>query len=60
MPRVRSVAEIRQLSTALEAVYAWLGTLPGPVTVGLEATLFWEWLATLEAEFVGTQTVRVA
>ena len=33
------IADIRQLSTALESVLAWLGALPGPVTVGLEATL---------------------
>jgi hypothetical protein len=36
------LAEIRQLSTSLEAVLTWLGALPGPVTVGLEATLYWE------------------
>ena len=40
------LAEIRQLSTALEAVLAWLTAVPGPVTVGREATLYWEWLAT--------------
>ena len=44
------VTEIRQLSTALESVLACLGALPGPVTVGLEATLYWEWLATRLAE----------
>ena len=27
------LAEIRQLSTSLEPVLAWLGALPGPVTV---------------------------
>ena len=52
------VAEIRQLSTALESVLAWLGALPGPVTVGLEATLYWEWLATRLAEH--EHGVRVA
>ena len=52
------IAEIRQLSTALEAVYTWLGALPGPVTVGLEATLYWEWLATRLTE--RGHTVRVA
>ena len=36
------IAEIRQLSTALEAIVAWLEALPGPITVGLEATLYWE------------------
>ena len=52
------IAEIRHLSTALEAVLAWLGALPGPVTVGLEATLYWEWLATRLAEH--EYQVRVA
>ena len=52
------VAEIRQLSTALESVLAWLGALPGPVTAGLEATLYWEWLATRLAEH--EHGVRVA
>jgi transposase len=40
------IAEIRQLSTALEAILAWLDRLPGPITVGVEATLSWEWLST--------------
>ena len=44
------IAEIRQLSTALDAVVMWLAALPGPVIVGLEATLSWEWLATRLAE----------
>ena len=44
------IAEIRQLSTALETVLVWLASLPGPVTVGCEATLYWEWLATRLAE----------
>jgi transposase len=52
------IAEIRQLSTALDAVLTWLGALPGPVTVGLEATLSWEWLATRLTE--QGYTVRVA
>ena len=52
------LAEIKQLSTSLEAVLAWLGALPGPVTVGLEATLYWEWLATRLAR--ADYTVRVA
>ena len=34
------IAEIRQLSTALEAVVVWLSALPGHVTMGLEATLY--------------------
>jgi transposase len=52
------LAEIRQRSTSLEAVLTWLGALPGPVTVGLEATLYWEWLATRLAE--DGYTARVA
>jgi transposase len=40
------IAETRQLATSLEAVLTWLGALPGPVTVGMEATLYWEWLST--------------
>jgi len=39
-------AEVRQVSTAFEAVLAWLGALPGSVTVGMEATLYRECLAT--------------
>ena len=52
------LAEVRQLSTALETVLAWLGALPGPVSVGMEATLYWEWLATRLTE--AGHTVRVA
>lgn len=40
------IAEIRPRSTAVEAVRAWRSALPGPVTVGLEATLYWDWLVT--------------
>lgn len=52
------LAEIRPLSTALEAVLAWLSAVPGPVTVGMEAKLYWEWLATRLTE--QGHTVRVA
>lgn len=34
----------------LEAVLTWLGALQGPVTVGLEATLYREQLEALEAD----------
>jgi transposase len=45
------VAECRQLATSITAVREWLATLPGPITVAMEATLYWEWLAThLEAD----------
>ena len=40
------IAESRQLSTSIEVVWAWLRALPGPVTVGMEATLYWNWLVT--------------
>ena len=51
------IAETRQLSTSFEAVLAWLGALRGPVTVGVEATLIWEWLATRLAKAVHTVQV---
>lgn len=35
---------------------AWLGAFPGPVTVGMEATRYWEWLATRLAK--AEDTVR--
>ena len=55
---VEIIAEVRQLAPAIESVLAWLAALPGPVTIGAEATLYWEWLATrlTEREY----TVRVA
>ena len=40
------IAERKQLSTALESVVAWLAALPGPLAIGMEATLYWEWLTT--------------
>ena len=40
------LAEIRQLATGIEAVLDWLGALPAPVVVAMEATLYWEWLVT--------------
>jgi transposase len=38
------VAEHRRLPTAVEALVAWLQELGGPVTVAMEATLYWAWL----------------
>jgi transposase len=46
------VAEIRQLTTTLAPVLAtvlatmveWLAALPAPITIAMEATLYWEWL----------------
>jgi hypothetical protein len=41
----RVLAEDRRLPTIdITALRAWLGDLSGPVTVVLEATLFWAWL----------------
>ncbi|MEP6622674.1 MAG: transposase [bacterium] len=52
------IAEVRQLSTSLGAVLTWRSALPGPVTVGMEATLYWEWMATRLA--TAEHTVQVA
>lgn len=38
------VGEMRQLATTVETVLDWLGALPQPVAVAMEATLYWEWL----------------
>jgi transposase len=38
------IAECRQLATAIESVRDWLAALPAPITVAMEATLYWEWL----------------
>jgi transposase len=52
------VAECRQLATAIVSIREWLATLPTPVTVAMEATLYWEWLVA-QLESVGIAT-RVA
>lgn len=38
------VAEHRRLPTDAEALIAWVQELGGPVTVAMEATLYWAWL----------------
>ena len=38
------VAEIRQLATTLAHVLDWLAMLSAPITIAVEATLYWEWL----------------
>ncbi|MGH7710909.1 MAG: IS110 family transposase [Gemmatimonadaceae bacterium] len=38
------LAEERRLATDLAVLLGWLGRLTGPVTVVLEATLYWAWL----------------
>ena len=40
------VPEVRQLATSLATLLDWLAALPAPVTVAMEATLYWEWLVT--------------
>jgi hypothetical protein len=39
-----AVAERGRLPTDVAALLAWLGELGGPVTVAMEATLYWAWL----------------
>jgi transposase len=38
------LAEHRRLEPSLDALVRWLGALPQPLTVALEATLYWHWL----------------
>ena len=38
------VAERRRLSTDVTNLIEWLRALGGPVTVAMEATLYWAWL----------------
>ena len=53
------VAECRQLTTAIGTVLDWLAALPAPVTVAMEATLYWEWLATqLEAHGIAARVAH--
>ena len=40
----RVVAEHRRLPPDVAALLEWLATLGGPVTVAMEATLYWAWL----------------
>ena len=40
------LSESRQLAPALEAILDWLAALAQPITVAMEATLYWEWLVT--------------
>lgn len=38
------VGEVRRMPVSLDALGDFLVALPGPVTVGMEATLYWQWL----------------
>lgn len=38
------LAEHRRLPADDTALLAWLGNLPAPVTVAMEATVYWAWL----------------
>ena len=38
------LAEHRRLEPGLDALGRWVGALPQPITVVLEATLYWHWL----------------
>ncbi|NUQ13564.1 MAG: IS110 family transposase [Gemmatimonadaceae bacterium] len=38
------VAEARRLDPSVEALGGWLGALPQPLTIALEAALYWHWL----------------
>ena len=38
------LAEHRRLEPSLDALGRWLGAFPPPLTVALEATLYWHWL----------------
>ncbi len=38
------IGELRRLPVSLEALLDFLGGFPQPVTVGMEATLYWHWL----------------
>ena len=52
------LAEARQLPVSLEALAGFMTGLPTPITVGMEACLYWQWLHDqLEAQ---GHTVRVA
>jgi transposase len=53
------VAECRQLATAIMSIREWIAALPAPVTVAMEATLYWEWLvAQLEGAGVAARVAH--
>jgi transposase len=52
------LGEVRRMPTTLEALTDFLAALPAPLTIAMEATLYWAWLAD-RLERAG-HTVRVA
>lgn len=40
----RPVVEVRRMPVALKALFDLLAALPRPVAIGMEATLYWQWL----------------
>ena len=52
------LAEAKRLSATLDALGGFLAALPSPITVAMEATLYWAWL-TERLEAAGV-TVQVA
>ncbi|MFN2400670.1 MAG: IS110 family transposase [Gemmatimonadaceae bacterium] len=38
------IGEVRRMAVSLASLGDFLGMLAGPVTVGMEATLYWQWL----------------
>jgi transposase len=52
------LAEVRQLPVSLDALGAFLAGVPEPITIGMEACLYWQWLHD-QLEAAG-HTVRVA
>lgn len=38
------LGEVRRMPVSLEALGDFLAAFPAPVTIGMEATLYWQWL----------------
>ena len=52
------LAEVRQMAVSLDALGSFLSAVPAPITVAMEACLYWQWLHD-QLEAAG-HTVRVA
>lgn len=55
------IGELRRLPVSLEALLDFLKPFPQPVTIGMEATLYWHWLHDLygRAGRAGLATVEL-